>query len=89
MATFQGALTDIASALKMNWIDNEGIANSLTQKLQAASNAAGQTRANILSAFVNEVNAQSGKHIARVAAQVLLQDVNSLFSQSIHPMNTA
>ncbi len=42
-------------------IDNQGIANSLSQKIQAASRATGQARRNILNAFKNEVLAQSGK----------------------------
>ena len=53
VATFQSTIQDISNSLQMNWIDNNGIANSLSQKLQAASSAAGPARANILNAFNN------------------------------------
>lgn len=47
-----------------SWIDNRGIANSLTAKLD---------RGNV-TAFVHEVRAQSGKHIRAEAADRLLRD---------------
>jgi hypothetical protein len=81
LATFAGVLADIASALQQNWIDNQGIANSLSQKIQAASQSNGFSRLNQLNAFINEVNAQTGKHIGSPTAQVLLQDANSLINQ--------
>jgi len=74
-------LADIANSLQLGFIDNAGIANSLSQKIQAAQNATNPARANILNAFINAVSAQSGKHIIGVAVQVLLQDANSLLSQ--------
>ncbi|RIX59528.1 hypothetical protein D3P08_05135 [Paenibacillus nanensis] len=49
-------------------IDNQGIANSLLKKLQH----------NNLESFVNEVNAQSGKHISSEAASILLRDAQYL-----------
>ncbi|NOU70383.1 DUF4838 domain-containing protein [Paenibacillus sp. LMG 31458] len=52
------------------WIDNAGIANSLQSKLDASNFAA----------FVNEVNAQSGKHITSQAASYLLRDAQYLLS---------
>nr|WP_156157988.1 hypothetical protein [Paenibacillus sp. VKM B-2647] len=52
----------------MGWIDNAGIANSLQSKLAA----------NSLAAFVNEVQAQSGKHIAEDAARYLLWDAQAV-----------
>ncbi len=61
----------------MGLIANQGLAESLTAKLRAAESAQsrGQTVAsNTLGAFVNEVNAQSGKGIAPAAAAVLLRD---------------
>ncbi|MBB6731594.1 Ig-like domain-containing protein [Cohnella zeiphila] len=54
----------VAKFRSLSWIDDEGIADSLTEKLENSS----------LDAFVNEVQAQSGKHIAAEAAQVLLRD---------------
>ncbi|MBB6676904.1 hypothetical protein [Cohnella lubricantis] len=52
------------------WIDNNGIANSLRSKLKA----------NQLAAFVHEVEAQRGKHIADQAADYLLRDAEFLLS---------
>ena len=82
VATPQGTLADIANSLQLNWIDNKGIANSLSKKIEAATKAGGLAKANILNAFINEVEAQSGKHIAGVAAQVLLQDAKALLGQN-------
>ncbi|WP_409340357.1 OmpL47-type beta-barrel domain-containing protein [Paenibacillus sp. MBLB4367] len=48
----------------MSWIDNEGIANSLRHKLENGS----------LEALIHEVEAQNGKHITAMAAQVLVRD---------------
>jgi len=85
VATFQSTLTDIENSLQLGLIDNQGIANSLSQKIQAAADAAAQgqneTKANILNALKNQINAQTGKHITGVAVQVLLQDVDSLLSR--------
>ncbi|ULL16622.1 hypothetical protein DVH26_20550 [Paenibacillus sp. H1-7] len=53
------------------WIDNGGIANSLEQKLEHGN----------LDSFINEVEAQSGKHISAAAAAILLRDANKLYSQ--------
>ncbi|MDA8345406.1 MAG: hypothetical protein M0Z66_07970 [Thermaerobacter sp.] len=62
----------------MQLITDRGLAGGLTAKLQAA--ASSQSRgdqsaaANELGAFVNEVNAQTGKGIASAAAAVLMRD---------------
>ncbi|PEZ02897.1 hypothetical protein CN326_19070 [Bacillus sp. AFS018417] len=53
------------------WIDNAGIANSLQVKLAN----------NDLNSFVNEVKAQSGKHISSEAASYLLRDAQYVLSQ--------
>lgn len=81
-ATFASTLADINNSLQLGLIDNAGIANSLSQKIQAARDATGPARNNILNAFKNEVNAQAGKHITGMAPQVLLQDADSLISQN-------
>lgn len=47
-----------------NRIDNAGIANSLQEKLNQSS----------LNSFIDELNAQSGKHISSDAAAILLRD---------------
>jgi hypothetical protein len=80
-ATLQSTLQDIANGERLHWIDNHGIANSLSQKIEAAGRASGPARRNILNAFTNEVRAQAGKHIGPLIAQVLLRDADSLSSQ--------
>jgi hypothetical protein len=82
VATFQTTLADISNSLQLGLIDNGGIANSLSQKIEAAQNAGGPARNNILNALKNEVNAQMGKHITFFAAQVLLQDADSLLTRN-------
>jgi len=54
-----------------NWISNGGIANSLQVKL----------RQNNLTSFMNQVRAQSGKHITAEAAQYLLRDAQSMIAE--------
>ena len=62
-------------ALALKWIDNQGIANSLDQKLDAAKKKleGGDNSAarNILQAFVNEVEAQKDKHLTSEAYALL------------------
>jgi hypothetical protein len=82
ISTFESTLADINNSLQLDLIDNQGIANSLSQKIQAAQTASGAARNNILNAFKNEVSAQSGKHITGIAVQVLLLDANSLIGQN-------
>jgi len=69
-------------------IDNNGIANSLIVKLDAANAQleSGNTKAagNILNAFINHVEAQHGKknkHITEDAAHELIEDAEYLLSQ--------
>ena len=62
-------------ALALKWIDNEGIANSLDQKLENAKSKLqdGDSLAarNMLKAFVNEVEAQKDKHLTSEAYALL------------------
>jgi concanavalin A-like lectin/glucanase superfamily protein len=85
VATFSSTLADISNALHLGLIDNQGIANSLSSKIHAASDALsrGEARAskNILDAFTHEVSAQTGKHVTGIAPQVLLEDAASLLRQ--------
>lgn len=59
-------------------ITNQGIYNSLRKKLQGALEAfekrQGVVTINKLEAFINEVRAQSGKHITAEAADLLIAD---------------
>lgn len=52
------------------WIDNQGIANSLLKKLQKRN----------AGSFIQEVEAQKGKHISAEAAEFLLRDAGRLLN---------
>jgi hypothetical protein len=75
-------LDEVRISRRLGLIDDQGIANSLAQKLEAANAAAGRNGMvvtnNILRAFINEVTAQSGKHITPDVANLLITDANSL-----------
>lgn len=65
------SLLALVSRFTINkWIDNGGIANSITKKLEKGN----------LNSFINEVQAQSGKHISQAAAAVLVRDANFLLN---------
>jgi hypothetical protein len=85
VATFQSTLANIANSLRLGLIDNAGIANSLTRKIQAAAGAVAEHENDdareTLNAFKHEVSAQTGKHITGIAPQVLQEDADSLISQ--------
>src|SRR5262249_16105533 len=77
---FQTTLDDITHSGDLGLIDNHGIANSLSSKIQAAQNASGIARKNILNAFQNQLKAETGKHINATAANILLHDAESLLT---------
>ena len=83
--TFEGTLDDIRYMLVLDLIDGKGMAKVLSNKITAASNAAAggdkKTAEGFLKAFINEVNAQTGKHISGAAPQLLLTDANRLLDQ--------
>jgi hypothetical protein len=71
-----GSLSSLVDELlAAGMIDNAGIANSLTSKSDAAAaqSAAGNNNAaiNQLNAFLNELNAQNGKHITEQGYELL------------------
>src|SRR5262249_15990811 len=76
--TAAGITKVIADFVGTGDIDNSGISNSLTQKLSTAQRhiSAGdkKTAVNILGAVLNELQAQSGKHITASAASALTSD---------------
>ncbi len=77
-ATFEIVVTyEALCALVEQSVDNAGVANSLCAKLRAAEAAAGRgeadTAANIMTAFKNEVTAQSGKALTAQEAATLTQ----------------
>jgi hypothetical protein len=74
----------VMHASDMGHIDNKGVAKSLMAKLDGAQVALdrGQTRVavNKLNAFINEVNAQSGKHIAADHAGMLVEHAKNVIA---------
>ncbi|HEX2910888.1 MAG TPA: hypothetical protein VH186_08790 [Chloroflexia bacterium] len=75
-ATIASLQECVTHAYQMGHIDNKGIANSLHSKLNAAQAALDrgqpEVAANLLIAFINEVQAQAGKHIIAEHAQHLV-----------------
>ena len=71
--TIASLATCVEHAASQGIITSQGVANSLLAKLDAAQSALdrGQTSAaiNNLQAFINEVQAQAGKHIDAMHAQ--------------------
>jgi len=74
----------VMHAYDMGHIDNKGVANSLMAKLDAAQAALDRGQAgaaiNLLNAFVNEVNAQAGKHIAADHAGMLMNHAQQVIT---------
>ncbi len=75
---------DVSQFLSAGKIKNDGKARSLLAKLDAAAKAfaAGNcnTAANIYEAFIHELNAQSGKGIDAIAAQIMIGDAQYLIA---------
>jgi hypothetical protein len=76
--TFSSTLDRIAALLATGGIGNAGVASALSEQILNASAATGRARTNILRAFINYVNAQTGIHITPLAASALLADATSL-----------
>ena len=72
-------------ALSLGWIENQGIVNSLDSKLNNAKKmlAAGNIKVakNELNAFVNEVEAQKGKHLTSEAYALLKYNAEYLIKE--------
>jgi hypothetical protein len=75
---------DVQQFLQAGAIKNKGQANSLLAKLDSAANARSQgqcaTAANIYQAFINELQAQSGKGISASAAAIMIADAQYLIA---------
>jgi hypothetical protein len=84
LITPESIKTDVRSALVSGAIDNGGIANSLLVKLDAAGKArAGgncASAARHYNAFINELEAQSGKHVAKATADQLISEAKFLIA---------
>ncbi|MBM3334492.1 hypothetical protein FJY63_07510, partial [Candidatus Sumerlaeota bacterium] len=78
IATISSLKDVLGKCYALGWIDSSGVKNSLMAKLNAAEAriSAGTTTAakNMLNAFINEVRAQTGKHISQRAAELLIAD---------------
>lgn len=84
IVSFDSLATDVRVAMNGGQVDNAGVANSLLQKLDAASSAVGRGQVgagvNILTAFLNEVYAQTGNHVSEAAANLLTGDAGTLIA---------
>ena len=78
---------DVNQFLQSGAIKNKGNADSLLAKLDAAAaaRARGQcsTAANIYRAFINELQAQSGKHVDAAAAAIMIADAQYLIAHCL------
>jgi hypothetical protein len=74
----------VMHAHDMGHITNKGVANSLLAKLDAAQAALDQGQpgvaVNLLHAFINEVNAQAGKHIVAEHAPHLVEHAQNVIA---------
>ncbi|MCR4284181.1 MAG: C39 family peptidase [Parcubacteria group bacterium] len=84
--TIQDIIVKVEIAGKLNLIDNDGIEDSLIQSLNQAEKKLSQgkteTTTNILQSVINELNAQSGKHIDSGTANILIEDIQFIISQN-------
>jgi FIMAH domain len=75
---------DVNFFLAQGDIKNNGLANSLLAKLNSAANAIergqGHTAINVYEAFINELNAQSGKGVDATAAAIMIADAQYLIA---------
>ena len=84
LITPESIKTDVRNALASGAIDNQGVANSLLVKLDAAGKArAGgncAAAARHYNSFINELEAQSGKHVAKPTADQLISEAKFLIA---------
>jgi hypothetical protein len=85
MATPDSLAAGVKRLFEEGKIDNVGVYNSLISKLNAVLSALDKSKTSLaiqnLQAFVNEVNAQSGKHITAEAAMLLVTDAQWIIEQ--------
>ncbi|HEY3364893.1 MAG TPA: alpha/beta fold hydrolase [Symbiobacteriaceae bacterium] len=81
----ESLLTKIARFREAGSIANDGIARSLSAKVEAAQAAEKrgekETARNILAALINEISAQDGKHIAAASAADLVRTVQAIINR--------
>ncbi len=82
ISTINELITYIHTALNLGSIDNKGLANSLISKLETAKKQIEKEKpkeaVNALRAFLNELEAQHGKHIADEVYVYLKEKVKGL-----------
>lgn len=83
-ATVPSLRACVAHAAEMGHIDNQGVANSLLAKLDAAQSALGRGQKDVaiaqLQAFAHEVKAQAGKHIDAAHAEHMVMHANEVIA---------
>ena len=83
-----GTIGELKTEIEKCWsegeIDNQGIVTSLLAKLNTAQKLIDDGKIdqakNILEAFINEVKAQSGKHVTPEAADTLIKSAEHILS---------
>lgn len=82
--TIEDVRNDVNIAYNLNLITNSGIRQSLLSKLDVIESAINRgqkkTATNQLNAFINEVNAQKGKHMKDEAIKILIEDAEYLIN---------
>jgi hypothetical protein len=78
IATIDSLIGLVEKLYDLGYIDDEGVESGLLDKLYAAQDKIetgnSKTAKNILNAFINQLKAQSGKHITPEAADILIND---------------
>jgi hypothetical protein len=78
---------DVTGSLASGAIDNAGVANSLLAKLSAAADARSRgqcaTAANVYGSFINDLSAQSGKHVVAATATQLTAEAQFLIANCL------
>jgi hypothetical protein len=80
IVTAESIMDDVSQFLATGMIKNNGLANSLTAKLDAAAKGDCNTAANIYKAFINELQAQRDKGVDTGAAQIMITDAQYLIA---------
>lgn len=80
VATTEGLISIVEDIFNSGEITSEGIAQSLTSTLENALDANEVAAANMLEAFINKVEAQTGKKITEEAAALLIEVASQIIA---------
>lgn len=87
--TVQSLHVCVQHAADQGFIDNQSVANSLLAKLGAAQNAVNRNQpdvaANQVQAFIQEVQAQAGKHIDQMHAEHMIAHAQAVIQALEEP----